>query len=91
MSDQDSFFVQVIRNRKCSRAFLAREMGVTPRVLETVERGGIPTPENAYKVAQFLGRRPIELWPPEKTMDLLSVRAQMAIEAGIGTPSGGTK
>jgi hypothetical protein len=48
-----------------SRKSLAMAMGVPRHVLDRVQRGSIPTPAYARRIAAYFGKRPIELWYAE--------------------------
>jgi DNA-binding XRE family transcriptional regulator len=50
-------------NRGLSIPALAREVDVAEHVIRHAEKGGIPNPANALKIATFLGCRVTDIWP----------------------------
>lgn len=50
-------------NRGLSIPALAREVDVAEHVIRHAEKGGIPTPANALKIATFFGGRVTDFWP----------------------------
>lgn len=52
-------------DRGMSLAQMAREIGVTERVLGAAENGAVPRPSNALKIATYFGFRVTDQWPPQ--------------------------
>jgi DNA-binding XRE family transcriptional regulator len=50
-------------NRGLSIPALAREVEVAEHVIRHAEKGGVPTPANALKIATFFDCRVTDLWP----------------------------
>jgi ribosome-binding protein aMBF1 (putative translation factor) len=50
-------------NRGLSIPALAREIDVADHVIRHAEKGGIPNPANALKIASFFGGRVTDFWP----------------------------
>ncbi len=61
-----SFLQEERLNAGKSRAALAREIGVSERVLRLAEIGVTPRPANALKIADYYGRTVVDMWPPEQ-------------------------
>lgn len=54
-------------NRGLSVPAFARDAGVPEHVVRYAEKGNMPSPPNALKIADYLGVRVTDLWPvPEK-------------------------
>ncbi len=54
------------RNRGLSVPAFALEIGIRPHVLRHAEKGGLPSPANALKIAQHHGVKVTDLWPVEQ-------------------------
>jgi lambda repressor-like predicted transcriptional regulator len=53
-------------NRGLSVSAFAHEAGVPEHVVRHAEKGGVPQPANAFKIASFLGVRVTDIWPTER-------------------------
>lgn len=54
------------RNRGKSLAQAAPEIGVSETTLFRAERGTVPRPSNALRIALYYGKLPAEIWPVER-------------------------
>lgn len=61
-----TFLAEERLNAGKSRAALAKEIGVSERVLRLAELGVTPRPSNALKIASYFDRTVVDMWPPEK-------------------------
>jgi ribosome-binding protein aMBF1 (putative translation factor) len=52
-------------NRGLSILALAETIGVPEYVIRHAEKGGMPRPANAMKIASFFGVRVTDIWPTE--------------------------
>lgn len=61
-----AFLLEERLNAGKSRARLAKEIGVSERVLRLAEIGVTPRPANALKIATYYDRTVVDMWPPEQ-------------------------
>ncbi len=50
-------------NRGLTQSALSRMIGVDRGTIIRLERGGTPLADTALKIAQWIGKKPSELWP----------------------------
>lgn len=64
MSETINFKVERL-SRGWSQERMAAAIGVSPDVIRTLEKGGIPAPANRIKIADFYKRPILDIWSLE--------------------------